>query len=63
MSPAPNTAKDVFQAALELPSDQRNEMLDEACRDNEALRSQVEALLRVHDEPDSLLDRPRIEIQ
>ena len=32
------------------------------CAGDAALRRQVEALLRVHDEPDSLLDSPRIDL-
>jgi eukaryotic-like serine/threonine-protein kinase len=56
----PRTAKDIFLAALDRQPAERGALLDEACAGDAALRRQVEALLRVHDEPDSLLDRPRI---
>ena len=56
------TAKDIFLAALETEPGKRAVLLDELCVGNSALRNQVEALLRVHDEPDSLLDSPRIDV-
>jgi formylglycine-generating enzyme required for sulfatase activity len=51
------TEKDVFIAAREL-SDlaARTSYLDGACGADRALRDRVEALLRAHDQPDSLLD-------
>ena len=36
--------------------------LDGECAQDAGLRRQVEALLKVHDEPDSLLDSPRIDV-
>ena len=36
----------------------RREYLDQACRDDRDLRARVEALLRVHDEDRSFLQRP-----
>jgi hypothetical protein len=52
------TAKSVFLAALEktAPAD-RAAYLDAACAGDDALRCQVEGLLRAHDRPDGLLDR------
>jgi eukaryotic-like serine/threonine-protein kinase len=60
MTLPPRTAKDIFLAALDRQPAERGALLDEACAGDAALRRQVEALLRVHDEPDSLLDLPRI---
>jgi len=60
MTLPPRTAKDIFLAALDRQPAERAALLDEACAGNAMLRRQVEALLRAHDEPDSLLDRPRI---
>jgi WD40 repeat protein/serine/threonine protein kinase len=62
MTQPPTTAKDIFLAALDAPKGARAALLDDACSGNVALRRQVEALLQVHDEPDSLLDPPRIDI-
>jgi serine/threonine protein kinase len=49
----------VFLAAAEIadPAD-RAKFLDEACDGDTELRSRVEALLRAHDHPDSVLDHP-----
>ncbi len=62
MSQLPTSAKDLFLAALDIEPAQRAAFLDEACAGNAPLQRQIEALLRVHDEPDSLLDRPRIDL-
>ena len=50
MNEPPNPEIAIFAAALELPADQRGAYLDQACAGNGALRRQVEALLRVHDD-------------
>ena len=44
MSSTPDTAKDIFLAALELPNDQRPELLDRMCGNDDRLRKQVDAL-------------------
>ena len=51
----------VFLAAAEIadPAD-RAKFLDGACDGDAELRSRVEALLRAHDQPDSLLDHPAV---
>jgi serine/threonine protein kinase len=51
----------VFLAAAEIgdPAD-RAKFLDGACDSDAELRSRVEALLRAHDQPDSLLDHPAV---
>jgi eukaryotic-like serine/threonine-protein kinase len=50
--------KAVFLAALETPTDQRPAYLDRACGGDAEVRRRVEALLRAHEGPDRLLDRP-----
>lgn len=54
--------KAVFLEALEkVSAAERIVFLDEACVNNAALRQDVEALLRAHDQADPLLDRPASE--
>src|SRR4051794_17459525 len=50
--------KAVFLAALDTPTDQRPAYLDRACCGDTEVRRRVEALLRAHEGPDRLLDRP-----
>src|SRR5262245_9882572 len=62
MPQAERSAKEIFLAAVEKSdSADRLRYVVDACGDDAALRRHVEALLRVHDEPDSLLDQERIE--
>src|SRR6266568_297475 len=58
MIDTPKNARDIFLAAVERPADERAAFLDAACAGDTELRRRVEALLRAHDEPGSLLDRP-----
>jgi eukaryotic-like serine/threonine-protein kinase len=53
--PSPEVA--VFAAALELPADQRGAYLRQACGGDAALRRQVEALLRVHDDAGNFFEK------
>ena len=62
MPQPPKTAKDIFLAALDADPAARIVLLDDLCAGDVELRRQVEALLQVHDEPDSLLDGPRIDL-
>jgi eukaryotic-like serine/threonine-protein kinase len=57
MNEPPNPEVAVFAAALELPADQRGAYLDQACAGDTALRRQVEALLRVHDDAGKFFDK------
>ena len=50
--------KAVFLAALETLTDQRPAYLERACGGDAGVRRRVEALLRAHEGPDRLLDRP-----
>ncbi len=48
----------VFNAALQLPEEQRPAYLDEACAGDAALRLRIEALLRMHAEAGAFLEDP-----
>jgi serine/threonine protein kinase len=51
--------RDIFTAARQMTDPAaRSAYLDEACAGDPALRNRVEALLRAHGQPDSLLDAP-----
>jgi serine/threonine protein kinase/WD40 repeat protein len=52
--------KSLFCAAIELSSaEERAAFLEEACKDNPILRTEVEALLRAHESPQPILDETR----
>jgi serine/threonine protein kinase len=58
MSDAPNDAKAIFLAALDIQDlVQRATFLDKACGSDEALRRRVDDLLRAYGEPDGPLDK------
>jgi serine/threonine-protein kinase len=50
----------LFHRAREMAPGERAAFLDEACAGDAALRRRVEMLLRAHDEPHNLLDRPAV---
>ncbi len=62
MSQPTSTPREIFLSALDAPPEERAALLDSECAGDSALRRHVEDLLRVHDEPDSLLDSPRIDV-
>ena len=62
MPQSSKSAKDIFLQALDAAPSDRAAVLDTECGPEAALRRQVEALLKVHDEPDSLLDCSRIDV-
>jgi tetratricopeptide (TPR) repeat protein/tRNA A-37 threonylcarbamoyl transferase component Bud32 len=62
MSDLPKDPKDIFLAALDRPPAERVRFLSDACAEDSALRRQVEDLLQAHEEPNSLLDCPRIDL-
>jgi serine/threonine protein kinase len=57
-----NSAKSIFLAAVEIPSDERAAYLDQATAGDAALRARVEALLAAHENPGSFLESPAIDI-
>src|SRR5262245_61322882 len=55
----PDTVKKLFlDATQKATAAERAAFLDEVCAGDAALRRRLEALLRVHDQPDPLLDQP-----
>lgn len=52
----------IFNAALDLQSADRPAFLDQACKGDELLRNEVDALLATHSLPENLIDRPAIDI-
>jgi hypothetical protein len=59
MAGSSNRQKELFLAALDVPSaHERDAFLAEACGPDEALRRQVEAMLKAHAAPDSFLEKP-----
>src|SRR5262249_48793281 len=59
--PEQSDLKSIYLAAVELPPEQRAKYLDEATAGDADLRRRVEALLKVHDNPDSFLSQPAFE--
>src|SRR5262245_42144083 len=50
--------RDVFEAVLELPPEDRGAYLDDVCGAGAALRGRLDALLRKHDRAGSFLESP-----
>lgn len=50
--------KEIFDAVVSLDSNSRELAVEEACGDDEALRREVESLLRAHDEAGSFIEAP-----
>ncbi len=50
--------KDVFNSALRYEAAQRPSFLSESCRNDDALREEVESLLAAHDKDGSFIDSP-----
>jgi eukaryotic-like serine/threonine-protein kinase len=48
----------IFHQALQQPAGERDRFLEQACAGDPALRRHVDALLRAHDNPESLFDPP-----
>src|SRR5437870_2692590 len=51
----------LFHLALEKPPGERAAFLKDACAGDSGLRRRLEVLLRAHNAPDSLLNRPALE--
>src|SRR5215468_1694800 len=63
MAADPRRIKDLFVAALEQPDPAaRRAFLDRECTGDAELRQRLDVLLRAHDEPASVLNRPLAEI-
>jgi WD40 repeat protein len=53
--------KSIFMAALEKPATDRAAYLDEACAGDSVLRRRIDKLLKLHEQPDAMLDQPAAE--
>jgi WD40 repeat protein len=58
MSQSQESAGDIFDAAIELPKEQRAAFLEKAGAGNAPLRQRVEALLRAHEAAESFMESP-----
>src|SRR5262245_3190797 len=61
MAVDPKRVKEIFMAVSEAAPGERAALLDRECGGDAELRQRVEALLQVHEEPDSFLRKPRAE--
>src|SRR5262245_65919099 len=57
-----NRIKEVFQAAIERPPDDRDAFLDEHCGGDRTLRREVESLLAAHRDAGDFGEQPAVEI-
>jgi serine/threonine protein kinase len=57
-----NQVDEIFQAALDLPSEERSAYLNQACGGDADLRREVESLLSSHDRSADFMERPAIEL-
>jgi eukaryotic-like serine/threonine-protein kinase len=53
---------EIFQAALDLPTDQRAAYLDQACAGDDELRDEVESLISSYEQAGSFIEQPAIEV-
>jgi serine/threonine protein kinase/WD40 repeat protein len=63
MNPNAKRVRDVFVAAVDLPPDQWQAFLKQACAGDEDLLRQVSKLLQAHQQPGSFLDQPVAHVQ
>jgi serine/threonine protein kinase/tetratricopeptide (TPR) repeat protein len=54
--------RDLFEAALELPPEERLTFVEGVCAGDPALRERLEALLRKHAQADSFLEQPAVPV-
>lgn len=53
---------DIFDAALELPSSEREAFLQDACKSDVDLRKEVESLLKAFDKAENFIETPALEV-
>jgi hypothetical protein len=63
MNPEAQSVRDLFVAAVQLPPDQWEAFLEEACAGDDKLYGQVNDLLREHQQAGSVLDRPPVHLR
>jgi eukaryotic-like serine/threonine-protein kinase len=54
--------KEIFQAAVDLPTAEREAYLTGACEGDPSLRAEIESLIEAHKEPGSFLDAPALDL-
>ncbi|MGZ4983450.1 MAG: protein kinase domain-containing protein [Chthoniobacterales bacterium] len=54
--------KELFEAAVDLDPNQRTALLDKECGDDDALRSEIESLLKSDERTDGFIEQPAIAI-
>ena len=55
------TVEDLFQTVCELPPTDRTAYLDQACSGDEALRREIEELLKYHESHETFLEKPALQ--
>ena len=55
------TFEDIFQTACDLPPDKRSAYLNEACAGDDALRREVEELVRIYETNRTFLEKPALQ--
>ncbi len=55
------TVEDIFQTVCELPPADRAAYLDQACSGNDALRREVEELIKFHESHETFLEKPALQ--
>ncbi|HEV2826030.1 MAG TPA: protein kinase [Pyrinomonadaceae bacterium] len=53
-------AKEIFYAALRRPPEERDQFLNESCKDDDDLRSEVKSLLASHDQANRFMEQPAV---
>ncbi|MGI9516438.1 MAG: protein kinase domain-containing protein [Pirellulaceae bacterium] len=51
-----HSEESIFNAAIEMPADQRDGFLDDACKGDQKLRERLAALVQAHEKPTQFLD-------
>lgn len=57
-----NKKKEIFAAALDVPPEARADFLNDICRDNAALRNEIEKLLAAHSTNESFIEKPAFKV-
>ena len=57
-----NSVQDVFESVCDLPADQRDAAIANACRGDVQLKRQVETLLRAHDNAGEFMAEPTTDL-
>ena len=53
---------EIFQSALDLPSEQRSAFLDQACASDHGLRAEIESLISSYEKAGNFIEQPAMEV-